>query len=92
MTQQYAKFISEDTVKFAPRTLKTPSLIAFNFNQNEELMRSQGYYPLVELNTREEVTDETHYAKPTFSLIQNEESPYITCTYVAEEITNEGDE
>ena len=80
-------------------------------------MRSQGYYPIVELNTREEVTDETHFARPTYSLIEaketqevNEEvtgeegeaiivpkeividNSYITVTYVAEEIVDEGDE
>ena len=89
MTQRYAKYVSEDYVKFPPKNLKTPTLIAFGFDKNETLLKEQGYYPLVELNTVEEVTDETHWAKPQYALIENEESPYITVQYVAEEITEE---
>ena len=93
MTQQFAKFIDTDTIRRPVKHLRTPNLIAFNFDQNETLLREQGYYPLVELNTVEEVTDETHWAKPTFSLIQAEEDgkdvSYISVQYVAEEIQEE---
>ena len=89
---QYAKYVSEDYVKFPPKNLKTPTLIAFGFDKNESLLKEQGYLELVELNNPEEVTDETHWAKPQYALIENEESNYITVQYVAEEITDEGDE
>lgn len=65
---QYAKYIDENTIKLPPRKLVTPHLIAFNFNENEALMRQEGYLPLVETNTREDVEDETRYAKPTYAL------------------------
>lgn len=87
---QFAKFISTDYVKFAPRNLKTPSLIAFNFNQNEELMRSQNYYPLVYVE--EPTTEEGYWSKPQYALIENEESPYIAVTFTKEAITDEGNE
>lgn len=90
MTQQFAKFISEEMVFFAPKNLKTPNLIAFNFNKNEELMRSQGYYPLVYME--EPTTGEGYWSKPQYTLIQNEESPYIAVTFTKEAITDEGDE
>lgn len=93
---QFAKYVSEDYVKFPPKNLKTPTLIAFGFDKNETLLKEQGYYPLVELNTVEEVTDETHWAKPQYALIQAEENgedvSYITVQYVAEEIVDEGNE
>ena len=87
MTQQFAKYVSEDYVKFPPKNLKTPTLIAFGFDKNIELMKSQGYYPLVELNTVEEVTDDEHWAKPQFALIDNGDSSsnYITVTYIGAE-------
>lgn len=85
---QFAKFISTDMVKFAPKNLKTPSLIAFNFNQNEELMRSQGYYQLVYL---EEPTPEEGFCFiPHYQLVENEESPYIAVTFTKEAIADEG--
>ena len=68
MTLSYAKYIDENTIKLPPRKLVTPHLVAFNFNENEELMKQEGYLPLVETNTREDVEDETHYAKPTYAL------------------------
>ena len=90
---QFAKFIDTDTIRRPVKHLRTPNLIAFNFDQNETLLREQGYLPLVELNTAEEVTDETHFAKPQYALIQAEEDgkdvSYITVQYQAEEITDE---
>ena len=102
---QFAKFISEEAVKIAPRNYRTPTLISFNFNQNEELMRQEGYYPLVEQNHREDVEDETHWAKPTYALVEQpadepEEGEevtlinnnYIAVTYVPEEIPDDPEE
>lgn len=65
---QYAKFIDENSVQYPPKHLKTPQVVAFNFNQNEKLLKEQGYYPLVETNHPEDVADETHYARPTYAL------------------------
>lgn len=86
---QFAKYVSEDYVKFPPKNLKTPTLVAFGFDKNIELMKSQGYYPLVELNTVEEVTDDTHWAKPQYALIENAEGNYITVQYQAVEIVED---
>lgn len=88
MTQQFAKFINEEMVWFAPKNLKTPSLIAFNFNKNEELMRSKQYYPLVYLE--EPTTEEGFYSVPHYQLVENEESPYIAVTFTKEAIEDEG--
>ena len=84
----FAKYIDENTIKLPPRKLVTPHLIAFNFNENEELMKQEGYLPLVETNTREDVEDETHYAKPTYAL----KDDCIEVTYTAEEIREEAEE
>ena len=84
---QFAKFIDTDTIRRPVKHLRTPNLIAFNFDQNETLLREQGYLPLVELNTVEEVTDDEHWAKPQFALIDNGDSSsnYITVTYIGAE-------
>ena len=84
----FAKYIDENTVRQAPRKLKTPHLVAFNFNENEALMRQEGYLPLVETNHQEDVEDETHYAKPTYAL----KDDCIEVTYTAEEIPEEAEE
>lgn len=105
---QYAKFIDENTVRFAPRKYQTPYLISFHFNENVELMKQEGFYPIIETNKPEDIQDETHYARPTYELIKvivdenneeqaNTEAPvvddyYIECTYVAEEIVEEPQE
>lgn len=84
MAQQFAKFISEDYVKFAPRTLKTPSLIAFNFNQNEALMRQEGYYPLTEMEVHP-IAEDGFYYKPQYQFVEAIENDidgsYIAVTY-----------
>lgn len=84
----FAKYIDENTVRQAPRKLVTPHLVAFNFNENEALMRAAGYLPLVETNKPEDVADETHYAKPTYTL----KDDCIEVTYTAEEIQEEAEE
>jgi len=91
---QYAKYIDENNVRFCPKNLRETNFVAFNFDKaSDEVLRSKGYYPIVELNTREEVEDETHFAKPQYALIENAEGNYITCTYVAEElVADESDE
>lgn len=88
MSLNYAKYIDENTIQRPRKHLRTPHLVAFNFNENEELMRKEGYLPLVETNTREDVEDETHYAKPTYTLKED----CIEVTYTAEEIQEEAEE
>ena len=89
MTQQFAKYIDENTVQRPRKHLKTPNLIAFNFDQNEALLKEQGFLELVELNNPSEVEDETHIAKPQYALIENAEGNYITVQYQAVEIVED---
>ena len=84
----FAKYIDENTVRQAPRKLKTPHLVAFNFNENEELMKAEGYLPLVETNKPEDVEDEEHIARATYE--QKEDC--IEVTYVAEDKPEETEE
>lgn len=89
---RFAKYVSEDYVKFPPKHFRSNTLIAFNFDKNESLLKEQGYLELVELNSVDEVTDDTHWAKPHYQLVENEESPYIAVTFTKEAITDEGNE
>ena len=85
---QYAKYIDENNVRFCPKNLREPNFVAFNFDKaSDEVLRSKGYYPLVYLE--EPTTEEGFYSVPHYQLVENEESPYITVQYVAEEITEE---
>ena len=86
---RFAKYIDENNVKFPPKNLKTPHLIAFNFDKNEALLRQEGYLPLVELNTPEEVIDETHYAKPQYALIEATEPETIVENLINDETGEE---
>ena len=83
MTQEYAKWISEDTIKRPPRNLKTPTLVAFGFDKNIELMQSMGYKPL----QYDEQTEpaQGYVLKPTYE--ETEEG--ILVHWVAEEAVNE---
>lgn len=84
----YAKYIDENTIKLPPRKLVTPHLVAFNFNENEALLRQEGYLPLVEKNTPADVEDEEHIARATYE--QKEDC--IEVTYVAEDKPEETEE
>ena len=68
---QYAKFIDENTVRVAPRKYQRQGLISFHFNENVELMKQEGFYPVKKPNKPEDVTDETHYARPTYRLVED---------------------
>lgn len=65
---EFAKYVDENTIIRPRKNVKTSHLIAFNFDKNEALLKQEGYLPLVETNTREDVEDEKHYAKPTYAL------------------------
>lgn len=66
---RYAKFIDENTVRYAPRKLVTPHLIAFNFNENVELMKQEGYLPVIEDEKTEEMAQGYHL-EPRYSVIE----------------------
>ena len=81
----YAKFISEDCIKYAPRTLKEQDFICFNFDKaSPEILNSKEYYEVVETNKPEDVADETHYARPTYKLVQQAHSEVVEKTIVDE--------
>lgn len=65
----YAKFIDENTIRIAPRKLKTPHLVAFNFNENVALMRQEGYLPVIEDNKPEEIAQGYHL-EPRYSVVE----------------------
>lgn len=65
----YAKYIDENTIRIAPRKLRTPHLIAFNFNENEALMRQEGYLPVIEDNKPEEMAQGYHL-EPRYSVVE----------------------
>ena len=83
MTQEFAKFIDTDTIKRPPRKLVTPTLVAFGFDKNIELMQSMGYKPL----QYDEQTEpaQGYVLKPTYE--ETEEG--ILVHWVAEEAVNE---
>lgn len=61
---QYAKFISEDSVKYPPRNYKSANLVAFNFDKNIPLLIAEGYKEIVE-DERPEV-QEGYTLQPTY--------------------------
>ena len=69
MTLSYAKFIDENRVATAPRKLITPHLVAFNFNENVELMKKEGYLPVIEDEKPEEMAQGYHL-EPRYSVIE----------------------
>lgn len=82
---RYAKFISEDCIKYAPRTLKEQDFVCFNFNSaSSEILNSRGYYEVIETNSIEDVQDETHYARPTYKLVQQAHTEVVEKTIVDE--------
>ena len=86
--KRYALYVSENTIKYPPKIYKSAdkSFICFNFDKaSPEILNSRGYYEVVETNSIEDVQDETHYARPTYSLGDEQ----ILCTYVAEELAEE---
>ena len=63
---EFALYISEDSIKRPPRNLKTPTLVAFGFDKNIELMQSMGYKPLQYDEQTE--AQEGYYNKPQYEL------------------------
>lgn len=86
MTQQYALYVNEDTVKYPPKTYKSAdkSFICFNFNSaSPEILASQGYLPLVEDEQPE--CEEGYYLRPTYEQGDNS----ILVHWTVEELVEE---
>lgn len=64
---QYAKFISEDCIRYAPRTLKEQDFVCFNFDKaSPEILNSRGYFEIIEDEQPE--CEEGYYLRPTYEL------------------------
>lgn len=101
---KFAKFISEDSIRYAPRTLKKQDFVCFNFDKaSPEILMSRGYLPLVEDEIQE--CPANCFLKPTYELCsetieeENEEGmfvdvnrQYIAVHWTVEEIQEEENE
>ena len=67
---QFAKFIDTDTIRRPPRHLKSSTLVAFNFDQNETLLREQGYLPL-QYDEQDNEIRQGYYWKPQYELVED---------------------
>ena len=63
---EFAKYVDEDTIIRPRKNYKSNTLVAFNFDKNETLLRQEGYLPLVE-DEQQEVA-EGYYLKPQYQL------------------------
>ena len=97
---EFAKYVSENEIIRPRKHLKTPNLIAFNFDKNETLLRQEGYLPLQYDEQTE--AQEGYVLKPQYELCsetiqeENDEGQfvdvnqqYIQVHWVEEEVTNE---
>lgn len=67
---KFAKFISEDCIRYAPRTLKTNEFICFNFDKaSPEILNSRGYYEVVE--DEQPTVEENEYLVPHYEQADN---------------------
>ena len=80
---EFAKFIDIDTIKRPPRHLRTPQIIAFNFDKNETLLRQEGYLPLVE-DEQQEVA-EGYYLRPQYQLVEQSHTETVDKVIIDEE-------
>lgn len=101
---KYAKFISEDCIKYAPRTLKEQDFVCFNFDKaSPEILNSRGYYEVVE--DEQPTVEENEYLIPHYELCsetieeENEDGmfedvnrEYIAVHWTVEEIQEEENE
>ena len=88
---QFAKYIDENTVKYPPRKFVSPTKVIFNFDKaSAEILAEEGYIPIVETNSREDVQDETHYARPTYHLVEDKQTETkVTPVTLVNETTGE---
>ena len=80
---QFAKYVDEDTIIRPRKNYKSNTLVAFNFDKNETLLRQEGYLPLVEDEKPE--AQEGYYLKPTYELAEDK----ILVHWTVEEIVEE---
>ena len=81
---KYAKFISEDCIKYAPRTLKEQDFVCFNFDKaSPEILNSRGYYEVIEDEQPE--CEENEYLCPHYEQADNS----ILVHWTVEELTEE---
>lgn len=73
----FGKYVDTNTIIRPRKHLRTPHLVAFNFNENEALLRQEGYYPLVETNKPEDVEDEEHIARATYELVEDKHTETV---------------
>lgn len=98
---KFAKFISENCIKYAPHTLKEPDFICFNFDKaSPEILNSRDYFEVIEDEQPE--CEEGYYLRPTYELCsetieeENEDGyfvdvnrEYIAVHWTVEELTEE---
>ena len=81
---KYAKFISEDSIRYAPRTLKEQDFVCFNFSSaSPEILNSRGYYEVVEDEQTE--CEENEYLVPHYEQADNS----ILVHWTVEELVEE---
>ena len=83
MTQEFALYIDENTIKRPVRHLRTPQCIAFNFDKNIELMQSMGYKPLQYDEQTE--AQEGYYNKPQYELVEQSHTETVDKVITDEE-------
>lgn len=82
---KYAKYIDENTIRYAQRTLKEPEFICFNFSSaSPEILNSRGYYEVIEDEQPE--CEEGYYLKPQYELVSQYHTEEIEVP-----VTDEGD-
>ena len=82
---EFAKYVDEDTIIRPRKNYKSNTLVAFNFDKNIELMRSQGYLPL-QYDDEPNQLSANCYWKPQYELTDEA----ILVHWVEEEVQEEG--
>ena len=80
----FAKYVDEDTIIRPRKNYKSNTLVAFNFDKNEPLLRQEGFKPLVDNEVTSEPS-EGYMLQPSYE----EFDDYIQVHYTEVEIQNE---
>ena len=80
---EFAKYVSENEIIRPKKHLKTPNLIAFNFDKNETLLRQEGYLPLQYDETPD--AQEGYYNKPQYELVEQSHTETVDKVITDEE-------
>lgn len=81
---KYAKFISEDCISYAPRTLKEQDFVCFNFDKaSPEILNSRDYFEVIE--DEQPTVEENEYLVPHYEQANNS----ILVHWTVEELTEE---